>query len=598
MRIAFQRIPNVCRIARVAWQRSNPWQQLGCKRTFDPNIIVLNVRDGDKMKKKNKEICCFLVFTIALLIVACFHEPWYDEAEAWQMARGASIRELLFYIPHYEGHPALWYLILAVPAKLGVPYEVGLKLISCTAAVCSCALILFYSPFPKIIRCILPFHYFFFYQYAVVSRPYCLMVLCFWLMACFYRRKDEKPLRFIIPMILLCMLSGYGIVLSGGICIAWVWDICREKEWKFFRPEFWKDRRILCLVILLIVAILMILEILPYPDTIATSKQAANPLIIRMFYTFFAMLADSTVITILKGAMYLSQAPVAVPIMIFGVVMGGILLIGLIGISNGKNLHHFLIPYSLFALFSALVYFCAHHMGLVLVFAVYWLWISWEEPDRFAVWKRMTSKVTLTDQDRKTVKKVGVAAGVLMFAIPVFWTIAGSYLDIRYPFYYGRDAAAFIREHGLENAVVYGEWDIAIPKDAPENGDVYEYMNTELIARPVAILPYFKHNFVVNMGGDSHGYALHRKPGSQENREKIEEWKKLPAPEVIIGPMAIGYLTDDEQAGANYVAVYEYQPFLNIWKSNLSIYNLGYKEYIYLRKDLLETYGLKELKLY
>ena len=38
---AFQRIPNVCRIARVAKQRSNPWHQLGGKRPFDPNIMSL-----------------------------------------------------------------------------------------------------------------------------------------------------------------------------------------------------------------------------------------------------------------------------------------------------------------------------------------------------------------------------------------------------------------------------------------------------------------------------------------------------------------------------------------------------------------------------
>ena len=33
---AFQRIPNVCRIARVAWQRSNPWHQLGAKELLAP----------------------------------------------------------------------------------------------------------------------------------------------------------------------------------------------------------------------------------------------------------------------------------------------------------------------------------------------------------------------------------------------------------------------------------------------------------------------------------------------------------------------------------------------------------------------------------
>ena len=103
--------------------------------------------------ERKVERLIFVVYAVLLLVICCFHEPWYDEAEAWQMARGAGISDLLFYIPHYEGHPALWYLILAIPAKLGVPYEWGLKAVSYAAALVYGWLLLFRSPFPKPLRC-------------------------------------------------------------------------------------------------------------------------------------------------------------------------------------------------------------------------------------------------------------------------------------------------------------------------------------------------------------------------------------------------------------------------------------------------------------
>ncbi|MBP5732670.1 MAG: hypothetical protein J6W66_02420, partial [Lachnospiraceae bacterium] len=176
------------------------------------------MEENMKTKKQSQiiEWLIFAAYAVLLIVIACFHEPWYDEAEAWQMARGASIHDLLFYIPHYEGHPSLWYLILAIPAKLGVPYEFGLKSVAILAALIYGWLFLFKSPFPKLVRYSLPFHYFFFYQYGIISRPYGLSVLCLLLMAMAFKTRNEKPWRFILPMAFLCASSGYGIVLAGG----------------------------------------------------------------------------------------------------------------------------------------------------------------------------------------------------------------------------------------------------------------------------------------------------------------------------------------------------------------------------------------------
>ena len=555
------------------------------------------------MKEKQSKTIEWLIFAayaILLIVISCFHEPWYDEAEAWQMARGASIHDLLFYIPHYEGHPSLWYLILAIPAKLGVPYELGLKSIAVAAALVYGWLLLFRSPFPKWIRYSLPFHYFLFYQYAVISRPYGISVVCFFLMAMAFQKRNEKPFRFIIPMAFLCALSGYGIVLAGGICIAWVWDICKEKQWKLFTADFCKDKRIWGLALLLVVAILIILQILPKPDTYATAREATNSIITRLLYTFFVMLPDCTVLTVLEGAAYLSMANIRVMILLVGIVVGILLLMFLMAASNKKNRHYFIIPYVLFAVFSAVVYFCAHHMGMLFAFTLFWLWTALEDEDKFATWKQIRGKITIQEQDQKSLAKAGKFALAIVMLMPIYWTIGASFLEVTTQYYYGRDAARFLKETGLYQLNVMAEYDIDVPQEVHGTDyDIMDYVNTEIVARPVAILPYFEHNFCqnLNMGRDDAGYVLHIIPSKEENLNVMAAWKAMGAPEVIIQETNLQLVFGDSVSMADYAAVYEYAPFANIWKAFPSKYNAAYSGYIYLRRDLLEQYGLEEIQI-
>ena len=70
-----------------------------------------------KSEKKLEYITLFL-FVLTYCIITVFHEPWFDEAQAWQIAKCASLKEIFFEIPHYEGHPPLWWLLLSIPARL------------------------------------------------------------------------------------------------------------------------------------------------------------------------------------------------------------------------------------------------------------------------------------------------------------------------------------------------------------------------------------------------------------------------------------------------------------------------------------------------
>jgi hypothetical protein len=50
----------------------------------------------------------FAVWATLLAIVTTFHEPWFDEAQAWLIARDATLTQLFTSITHYEGHPPLF----------------------------------------------------------------------------------------------------------------------------------------------------------------------------------------------------------------------------------------------------------------------------------------------------------------------------------------------------------------------------------------------------------------------------------------------------------------------------------------------------------
>ena len=78
-----------------------------------------------------------------------FHEPWFDEAQAWAIARSGSLKEILFEIPHYEGHPPLWDLILLPFAKLGAPYELSLAIVNIFFMTLAVAVLLFQVTFSK-----------------------------------------------------------------------------------------------------------------------------------------------------------------------------------------------------------------------------------------------------------------------------------------------------------------------------------------------------------------------------------------------------------------------------------------------------------------
>lgn len=189
------------------------------------------------------DVITLIIYLLGVCTVSFFHEPWFDEAQAWAIARSGSLKEILFEIPHYEGHPPLWDLILLPFAKLGAPYELSLAIVNIFFMTLAVAVLLFKSPFPKLIRCLLPFNFFLFYQYGVISRPYCILVLAIFLAAVCYKNRNEHPVKYLLCLALMCAVHSYGIMIAGGLCIVWLIEIFIEYKKSGKLAGILKDRR-------------------------------------------------------------------------------------------------------------------------------------------------------------------------------------------------------------------------------------------------------------------------------------------------------------------------------------------------------------------
>ena len=545
------------------------------------------------LKKNDRWITEWIVFAllaISLGIVSFFHEPWLNEAQAWQIARNADLSEILFQIPHYEGHPALWHLMLLIPAKCNMPYELSIKVISSAAVLIIGWLILFRSPFPKLMRILLPFHYFIFYQNGVVSRPYGYMTLALLLMAVFYREKDEKPWRFAAAMLLLCVLSGYGIVIAGGVAIVWVIQICSEHGWKILSAFLWKDKRIPPLVMLLAAAVLIALQILPDPNAFAFTLPKNNSVFICLLYHLFAILPDSTLTNILGCEEMAAYASFDTGALIVGIIAGILFLLAMILFSSRKNRWYLIVPYFLFGVFSTFVYLTAHHIGVVLSLILFWLWIAFEDPDKGELFRKLSGKIKLQEKERVLLKRIGIVFGMMLFIIPVFWTMIASVYEIKYDYCSSKKMAAFIREHGLEEATFLARWS---DEEEPINVNaLYAKVN------PVAIMPYFSHNFCLNLneGRENMAYIRHVVATPKESVDTLERIREKGLPEGLIGSVDLKLIYGEDVDPLSYVPVYEITPFyVTVWKyMRVNVSNV-HKNYIYMRKDVLEKYGLQEI---
>jgi hypothetical protein len=174
------------------------------------------------------EAIALFVYGAAVAWCSARHVSWFDEAQAWLIARDSSLRDLLLHRLHYEGSPGLWHLLLWIACRFGAPFA-AIHVLAALAAVAGAAIWLRWSPLPRIPMLLMPFTYFFLFQYAVVARSYALAPLFGFALMTLYGRKESSPVLFALLAGLCANASLHMAALASGLAAAYGIDRLRSQ---------------------------------------------------------------------------------------------------------------------------------------------------------------------------------------------------------------------------------------------------------------------------------------------------------------------------------------------------------------------------------
>ena len=526
------------------------------------NKILNFVQNFEKTKNKIPEITTLIIFPILYFLFSYFHEPWFDEAQAWQIAKCATYHDILFYLPHFEGHPPLWHLLLSVFAKNHFPYEITIKSVSFFFSYISVFLIVFKSPFYRIIKVLLPFTYFLFYQYAIISRPYCMVMLGFSLLAIFYKDRFKKPLKYGLVLVFLSLCHVFCFVISSFLTLVWFIESIKNKSLKF--------KNIVVFSMLLVLYVLLVITIFPSAEAYAVNIQLKNSFLKRLIYTVLIIPANCFVSNVYSDA-YLSEYETC-DIIINSFV--GLLVWYFVYFytKEKKELFYiFAIPYSVFAL-VATKYISIQNLGIVYCFFLFISWIV------------LISK----EQIQKTQKYKIIESCFILFVVfalfsNLYWSAKSSILDIFITYSTGKKEAEFIKKHNLDKYKIMAEWNHS------DNG-----INTNVIGNWVTVAPYFEKNIFYNFNDETpeKNYVIIKNTTEDDVNKTYARWRRYGLPDVIVGSPLMEKVFQQDDIYKNYITVYTNNTQY-IQKSTLM-----YEEVITIsvKKELAEKLNLKEVE--
>jgi len=537
----------------------------------------------EQAKTLHLEIISFIIYILLTIFVSIYHEPWYDEFQAWGISR-ESISSIIFEIPHLEGHPPLWYLVLKLFTSLNINPELSIKLPNLIFMYISVYLLIFKSPFCRLVRLLLPYTFFIFYQYAIVSRPYSMLTLSLLLVGMFHIKKDSHPYRYTLSLCFLSLTSLYGMIITTLLCLIWVYELYRIHKVRIvlFIKDFLKDRRFFCMLSLFFLCLFLSIICYPEKQVAISSILASSSVPDKILYALFSIFSDYTFMYVVDFSNAgLSDLPQFYYILtcILGLYISYILLLEL----KKRSSIRFAIILYILALFSY-YYMFPYHLGVLFVLSVMLFWISIER-----------------DNHVTKFSKQFVILLVITLSVQIVWGVNSMLMDIMHDYAPSRSIAKYIKDNFLHEKYNIGAlWPLglcAIDEDGKEyyhkkdliKGKKYKYVpkeNTATQATPVLVNPYFGKNIFVtfNSTNPQQLYVTNRMISNEEIDIQKSKWIKPDIFFTILEPIQTINISKD------YILVKIFQSGL-IWKSKSEISFA----YVYVHKNIFENY-IKEVK--
>ncbi len=188
----------------------------------------------------NKIICVLIwcIFVALSLYIAPYHEIWADEVQAFLIARDASFSDIISIIPHHEGQPSLWHLLLKgliflFGENLNITY-VSISIMAMTVGI-----FLFGYQVPLIYKILIPFGHYFLYQYNIISRNYCLAYLALVILGYIYPLRHKYIWRYTLALLLLAESTTFYTPVAVMLGLIWLyegWKITQGKIKNYLFP--------------------------------------------------------------------------------------------------------------------------------------------------------------------------------------------------------------------------------------------------------------------------------------------------------------------------------------------------------------------------
>lgn len=405
-----------------------------------------------------------VLFFLVTIPVMLHHEMWRDEVQAWLLARDSASLSDLFHALRYEGHPALWYLILRPIARaVGDPRWIqpfALALSGCSVYVFArCA------PFSRLIRALFAFGYFVVYGYTIVARSYGLGLTLAVVLCVLLARKKRSYRLAAVVMFLLANTSVYGSMLVAACMFAIFVDAMVGAGSDVARSV--RLRRVVLPIVIGGAGVLLAaIQIRPARDNsfvgpgLAGSHRAQqfSPAA-RPFVALAPIWRGYVPIPRLEETSDIWWANFLVDRSRKGAVLAGVLsivgvvLLALLMRRSAFALSFYLSATCILILFSILVYGGSlYHHGYFFLAAIMALWFAAAPVARIGVdEQRLASSASLRWLDGRA--QLAIVALLALQAVGGAFRLVGDYLV---PFSDSQAAANYIRSHDLERSRIVG----------------------------------------------------------------------------------------------------------------------------------------------
>ena len=245
-----------------------------------------------------------------------------------------------------------------------------------------------------------------------------------------------------------------------------------------------------------------------------------------------------------------------------------------------------IVPYTVFSLFSAAVYFWYHHIGIIHLFLIFVFWCALEEKEQRKDGKWPKTLMNVFAKNQKIFNKIPMFALILCFGMSLAWNVFCSGTDLFKKTWYTKDLAEGIKTVGADQYNCALQWDImgVGPFENPEDYvDASKYYHVASVTQFFDCLAYFDENIFYNHNGGNKeiSYNMQRVPEAEQQALILEEIATYGYPEFIIGhAFVLDALPIDEEM-PNYAPVYRFE----VYKPDKFIIDYN-DRYIYAREDI------------